>query len=229
MALATSASIRADQTSSIGYIRWMYGPAQKQPLRAWIPNRSLSTATTKFACSRPRGWRSPSETIGSRSASRCCRGSRSAGSAPRRERPAGEVALAPADLLGADRLLEREHEPGADRLDDRRRARPPRGPRGRGGSAWPRRADEEDRPAARHGRDAVAEQPPLGDEHARAFRGRRRTCAARGRPRPCSVASVRRGHVDRQVRAGRRVVPAGQRPVPVQQRRRRRRRRSRSR
>ena len=30
--------------------------------------------------------------------------------------------LAPADLVGADRLLEREHEPGADRLDDRRRA-----------------------------------------------------------------------------------------------------------
>ena len=43
--------------------------------------------------------------------------------APRGERAAGEGALAPPDLLRADRLLEREHEPGADRLDDRRRAR----------------------------------------------------------------------------------------------------------
>ena len=42
--------------------------------------------------------------------------------APRRERAADEGPLPPADLLGADRLLEREHEPGADRLDDRRRA-----------------------------------------------------------------------------------------------------------
>ena len=42
--------------------------------------------------------------------------------APRVERAADEVVLAPPDLLGADRLLEREHEPGADRLDDRGRA-----------------------------------------------------------------------------------------------------------
>ena len=48
----------------------MYGPAQKQPLRAWIPNRSLSTATTKFECSSPRGWRTPNDTIASRSRSR---------------------------------------------------------------------------------------------------------------------------------------------------------------
>ena len=50
-------------------MRWMYGPAQKQPLRACIPNRSLRTATTKSACSHPRGWRTPNETIASRSGS----------------------------------------------------------------------------------------------------------------------------------------------------------------
>ena len=37
-------------------------------------------------------------------------------------------------VLGADRLLEPEGEPGADRLDDRRGCRPPRAPRDRGGS-----------------------------------------------------------------------------------------------
>ena len=42
--------------------------------------------------------------------------------APRPERTMDEVVLAPLDLVGADRFLEREHEPCTDRLDDRRRA-----------------------------------------------------------------------------------------------------------
>ena len=66
----------------------------------------------------------------------------------------------------ADRLLEREHEPGADRLDDRRRAAL-LADRRLGVVGVPRRADEQDRAAARHRRDPVAEQRALGDEHAR--------------------------------------------------------------
>ena len=38
------------------------------------------------------------------------------------ERTANRVLLAPVDLVDADGLLEGEDEPGADRLDDRRRA-----------------------------------------------------------------------------------------------------------
>ena len=98
----------------------MYGPAQKQPLRAWMPNRSLSTATTKFACSRPAAWRRPNETIARRSSSVLPRIS-ICGFAPHdAQRAAREVVLAAADLLAADRVLERERQPGADRLDDRR-------------------------------------------------------------------------------------------------------------
>ena len=41
---------------------------------------------------------------------------------PRCDRALDEVVLALADRVGADGLLELEHEPGADRLDDRRRA-----------------------------------------------------------------------------------------------------------
>ena len=55
--------------------------------------------------------------------------------------------------LGADRLLEREHEPGADRLDDRGRARLLADDRV-GVVGLPGRADEPDRPAARRGRHA---------------------------------------------------------------------------
>ena len=62
-------------------------------------------------------------------------------------------------------LLEREHEPGADRLDDRRRAALLADLRVRVvGVAV--RADEQDRPAAGHRRHAVAEQRALDDEHA---------------------------------------------------------------
>ena len=41
---------------------------------------------------------------------------------PRPQRAAGEVVLAAADLLAADRLLHGERQPGADRLHDGRRA-----------------------------------------------------------------------------------------------------------
>jgi hypothetical protein len=45
--------------------------------------------------------------------------------------PLDERVLEGADRVGADGLLELEHEPGADRLDDGRGARPLRGARGR--------------------------------------------------------------------------------------------------
>ena len=185
----------------------MYGPAQKQPLRAWIPNRSLSTATTKFECSSPRGWRRLSDTIASRSSSGLPRismfGLLPQDASARR----ANAALAPADLLGADRLLEREHEPGADRLDDRRRARllaDRPGPGGRSGRSGSRtRSSRRPGPTARGcaGASAWRRGP-------RACRGRRRTCAARGTPRPwrpCRSAGTgprRRSRSRRARRAG---------------------------
>ena len=73
--------------------------------------------------------------------------------------------LAPADLLDADRLFQGEHEPGADRLHDR--GRPALlADLGIGVVGLRRRADEQDRPAARHRRHRGSQQPPLGDEHA---------------------------------------------------------------
>ena len=137
----------------------------------------------------------------------------------RLERAAGEVVLAAADLLRADGLLEREHEPGADRLDDRRRAAL-LADRGLGVVGLPGRADEQDRAAARHRRHPVGEQRALGHEHAR--RPRPADELVRGDAHGVLVGQVavgdvrRRVHVDRQVgpRAG--VVPQRQRAVAVQ-------------
>src|SRR5215510_9048679 len=93
--------------------RWPYGPAHEQPPRAWIPNRSLSSVTTKLWWRYARRWRTTNDTIDSRNALRL----------PRivKFSFADQLGLALADRGRADGLLELEHEPGADRLDDRRR------------------------------------------------------------------------------------------------------------
>ena len=87
-----------------------------------MPNRSLSSATTKFACSMPPGCRRPNEMIGRRSGSglprisiRGLAATRPARGGRGRARGGGSPRCRPG-------LLEREHEPGANRLDDRRRA-----------------------------------------------------------------------------------------------------------
>ena len=127
---------------------------------------------------------------------------------PGRERAACERVLPPADLLGADRLLEREHEPGADRLDDRRRTGLLADRRVRVvGLAG--RAHEHDRPAARDRRHAAAQERALGDEDP----GR---AGAAGELVRREEDRVLGGHVDRQVRARGGVVEAGERAVPVE-------------
>src|SRR6188472_3724993 len=85
---------------------------------------------------------------------------------PRGKRLAGQVVLAAAYLVAADRLLERERKPGANRLDDRwgTALLPDRRHRMVG---VPRRTDEQDGPAAWYRRDAVAQQRALDDEHPR--------------------------------------------------------------
>ncbi len=85
--------------------------------------------------------------------------------APGLERATDEALLSPADLVGPYRFLEREDEPGADRLDDGRRAGLLANLRV-GVVRMARRAHEQDRPAAGHGRDGVAKQGALRDEHA---------------------------------------------------------------
>ena len=111
----------------------------------------------------------------------------------------------------ADRFLEREHEPGADRLDDRRRARL-LADRWVRVVAVPGRADEHDRAPAGHRRHAAEQEPALGDQHA----GRARAAGELVRREEDRVLA---GHVDRQVRARGGVVEAGERAVAVEQRR----------
>ena len=107
---------------SIPSSRWPYGPAHEQPPRDWIPNRSLSTATTKLWWRYRPSWRIVNDTIDSRGSVGLPRTWISGTVEPRRDRPLDEVLLAPADRVDADRLLELEHEPRPDRLDDRGRA-----------------------------------------------------------------------------------------------------------
>ena len=188
--LATSACIFAENRSPIPDSRCRYGPAQKQPLRAWIPNRSLSTATTKLACKAPavtqpeRHDRQPlyrgiTEHLDVRVR------------APGPQRTPREIVLTAADLLGADHLLEREHQPGADRLDDGRRTRLLADRRVRVICVRVR-ADEQHRAAAGHRRDRCCEAARAWRRAHQACRVRRRTCAVRGTPHPCPVMSIGR-------------------------------------
>ena len=48
--------------------RCPYGPAQEHPPRAWMPNRSLSSATTKLWCRYRAPWRMRNEMMDSRAA-----------------------------------------------------------------------------------------------------------------------------------------------------------------
>ena len=91
---------------------------------------------------------------------------------PALDRPPDERLLALADRLGADRLLEPEHEPGPDRLDDRRRAAL-LAVLDVGQVDVLGRVDVGDRAAAGHRRDAVVEQLAPGDEDAGRARARR--------------------------------------------------------
>jgi hypothetical protein len=126
--------------------------------------------------------------------------------------------LAIADRLGADRLLELEHQPGADRLDDRRRAALLAVHR-IGEVAVLGLVDVRHRTAAGTRRDGVAQQVALGDQHAGGARAadelvRRDEHRVLCGTVACGVAAV---HLDRDVRPGGRVVPERVRAVAVQQ------------
>ena len=121
--LTISRSNSCERSRSMPSSRWPYGPAHEQPPRDWIPNRSLSSATTKLWWRiAPRGpaddERDDREPVGLEVAEdpdvRVLR--------PALDGAAPEVLLVRVDHVDADRLLELEDEPGADRLDDRRRA-----------------------------------------------------------------------------------------------------------
>ncbi len=129
-------------------------------------------------------------------------------SAPGDRRTAGEVLLATNELVDADFLLEREHETRADRLDDRRRAALFADYRV-GMVAVAARADAQDRPAAGHRRHPVAQQRALGHQYAGGARAADEL--VRGEEHRVLV-----GHVDREVRTGRGVVPARKRAVAAQ-------------
>ena len=76
----------------------------------------------KLWCRYALRWRTTNETIESRHAAMLPRMAMFGLVDHERDRALDEVDLALADRVGADRLLELEHEPGADRLDDRGRA-----------------------------------------------------------------------------------------------------------
>ena len=67
----TTCLYSSDRSRPMPSKRWPYGPAHEQPPRDWIPNRSLSKATTKLWWrNRPEGPWTMNETIESLSASR---------------------------------------------------------------------------------------------------------------------------------------------------------------
>ena len=129
-----------------------------------------------------------------------------------------KLVLAVADLVAADLLLQREHEPGTDRLDDAGRATL-LADGGVGVVDVFGRADEQDRSAARHRRYLVSKQRALGDQDTRCP-GATDELMGRDEHRVL-VGEVpirdrrRRVHVDREVRSRSRVVEAGERAMPV--------------
>ena len=204
-----SRSNSCERSRSMPSRRWPYGPAQEQPPRDWMPNRSLRSATTKLWCRyRPsrrahdeRDDREPSRRRG-------CPGSRCSGcssttSIARRMKDSSRSRIASSPTAS----FELEHEAGADRLDDRRRAALlamldvgqvavfRRGSR--------RRRCRRPAPRARGcGTARVARRAGP------AYRARRSTCAARGRSRPCSRAASAPGPISMpHVRRGRREIP----------------------
>ena len=154
----------------------------------------------------------------SRSASRSPSTSMSSGARPAAAAPAATGRSSRrGDDVGADGVLDRERQPGPDRLDDRRRAALLAGDRvveiAVGG-----RVDERDRAAAGRRRAPGCGSARVAGPAPRASAGRRRTCAARGTPRPCGRRGRARTRPSGSARTGRGgVVPAGQRAVLVQQ------------
>ena len=155
-----------DVVMSMPSRRCPYGPAHEQPPRAWIPNRSFSSATTKLWCRYRPSCRTTNDTIDSRGRSWLPSTSIARVRLPSMQRAMREGLLALADRLGADRLLQLEDEAGADRIDDGRRA-----------ALLAvldvaqvdvlERVHVRDRAAAGHARHGVVEQLPTRDQHAR--------------------------------------------------------------
>ena len=103
--------------------RWPYGPAHEQPPRALDAEQVVEQGDDEVVVQvAAAGRRTTNDTIDSRSASRLPRISMPGWPATPRSRATQVRLLVRADRVDADGLLELEHQPGADRLDDRRRA-----------------------------------------------------------------------------------------------------------
>lgn len=137
---------------------------------------------------------------------------------PALQRAAPQPFLPGLDDVGADGLLQAEHQARSDRLDD-----------GRGAAFLPghrvvqvpvaRGVHEQHGAAARRGRYAASHQVAPHHQHAGGLRAADEL--VRGQEdRVLVVAQARRArpHADRHVRPGRRVVPERQGPVLVQER-----------
>ena len=202
---------------SIPSRRWPYGPAHEQPPRDWIPNRSLSSATTKLWCRYLPRLRTTKDTIDSRSASWVPRIS-IAGFASQRVRARSMKCSSRSRIASMpDGRLQLEHEARADRLDD-------------GGRAAllavldVREVDVLDRVDVLDGAAA-------GHRRDRFVNSSRRATRSPGVPGPpmnlwgemktaslYASGSPGRVHLDRDVRRGGREVAERQRAVLVQQR-----------
>ena len=135
---------------------------------------------------------------------------------PARHRPPDEVVLALADGLDADGVLELEHEARPDRLDDRRRAAL-LAVLDVGQVDVLERVHVLDRAAAGHARDAVLEQVPAGDEHARRPRPADELVGADEHRVLVGERVVGRVHLDPHVRRRGREVEERERAVLVEQ------------
>ena len=198
--------------------RCPYGPAHEQPPRAWMPNRSLSSATTKLWCRYCGPWRTRNETMDSRSACWLPSISMSGLAAQRRSTRRHSCCSRTAIRSVPTACLSANTSPARIDSDDR------------GGAALlardrvveilvPDGVDVRDGPAARDRRHRVGDQVAPDDQDA----GRLRAAdeLVRGQEhRVLVIAGARAGggDPDRHVGPGGGVVPERQRAMGVQQR-----------
>ena len=170
---------------------WPYGPAHEQPPRAGCrtgrsaaPPRSCGAGSAPGRPNHERHDRQPSAVR--------LPSTRSSTRPTDAASPAPGTLLGSADRVDADRLLELEHQPGPDRLDDRRRPPSSRcaGSSGSGG----RRVDKRDGATAQHSGDPVGEQL---------------TTSRQGCPACRAADELVRGEEDRVLVGHRVLVPPG--------------------
>ena len=198
--------------------RCPYGPAQEQPPRAWMPNRSLSTRDHEVMVQETLAVPDPERDDGQpgRLAAAEDLDSRAAGPAAQHVLP--QLLLTGGDQIGANGLLQRHGQAGPDGLDDCGRAALLAGDR-------VVEITVADRVHERHGAAAGYRRHPIADQLAAHDQDARRLRPAgelvrRQEDRVLVIISVRprRADADGHVRPRGCVVPEGQRAVSVQQR-----------